>query len=595
MTYLRSYAAVLVSTGPWRLALAVGLMVVGSLSEGVGIAVLIAVLSAAGLEVGGQGAVADLAGFIQSALAWVGLPPALFPLLMLFVVVTGARTQINRVQTLAIFGVEQRFVLKLRTRLYRAIVEADWLELARTRSSDLSGALIEQCGRLGNATFQILTLVADIVVSLILIALALALSVPTTILVLGAGIVLLLAYSRSVRLIHEEGVAYSAAMGDLHVASTEQVQSLKLVKAFGAEAATIAMFDRTARRLAELDRAMALRQSRTTAWFEIGSTLILAAMLYLSAEVLRLPAATLLTLMFVFFRLMPRFMSGHQNVRIFASSLPSFETVIDLIAQCEAVSEPTGPADAPARRLARELRLEGVGFAYGRTGAATVDGIDLVVPAGSVLALAGPSGSGKSTVVDLASGLLGGYRGRILVDGEPLGPDELRGWRAAIGYVGADTPLLHASLRANMLWACPGASDDDIADVLRIASIDGLVASWPRGVDTVLGDRGALLSQGERQRVGIARALLRRPYILVLDEATNGLDAETEIAVMAGLRAARPGLTILLVAHRLSTLHFADRIVVVENGRIVEAGTFRELTERPASRFRTLNEAQRLG
>lgn len=248
----------------------------------------------------------------------------------------------------------------------------------------------------------------------------------------------------------------------------------------------------------------------------------------------------------------------------------------------------------PPRPLLRELRLEGAGFAYGRTDEAAVCGIDISLPAGSVLAFAGPSGSGKSTIVDLASGLLSGHAGRLLVDGTALAPGDMRGWREAIGYAGADSPLLHASLRANMLWACPDACDHEIAEALRIASIDRLVASWPDGVETVLGDRGAMLSHGERQRIGIARALLRRPSVLVLDEATSGLDAETELEVLGALRRSRPNLTILLVAHRLSTLRFADRIVVVEDGRIVEAGTFRELTGQRGSRFSTLNEAQRL-
>ncbi|MGH7249000.1 MAG: ATP-binding cassette domain-containing protein, partial [Pseudomonadota bacterium] len=176
----------------------------------------------------------------------------------------------------------------------------------------------------------------------------------------------------------------------------------------------------------------------------------------------------------------------------------------------------------------------------------------------------------------------------------PLAPDELRKWREQIGYVASDTFLFHDTIRANLLWARPGATAQDLRDAIGAAAAGDFVAALANGIDTVVGDRGVTLSQGERQRLALARAWLRHPRLLVLDEATNSLDSETEAHVIAAITRRRGDLTVLMIAHRLSTIRCADLIYVVEDGRVVEQGTWSALAARSDGRFRALCEAQTL-
>ena len=211
-----------------------------------------------------------------------------------------------------------------------------------------------------------------------------------------------------------------------------------------------------------------------------------------------------------------------------------------------------------------------------------------MIPAGRTTAIVGPSGGGKSTLADLLIGLLTAGEGRVVVDGRTLDASWLQAWRASIGYVPQDAFVFHASVRANLLVARPEASDDEVWAALEAASARAFVARMPTGLDTVLGDRGVRISGGERQRIALARALLREPALLVLDEATSNLDVENERRVQQAVDALRGHVTIVMIAHRLATVRNADHIHVVEAGKVIESGSWPELVSRPAGRFRAM-------
>ena len=208
--------------------------------------------------------------------------------------------------------------------------------------------------------------------------------------------------------------------------------------------------------------------------------------------------------------------------------------------------------------------------------------------------MVGPSGAGKSTIADILMGLMRPDSGALKLDGRILDAPSMRGWREQIGYVGADTFLFHDTIRANLKWARPDASEDQMLDALRQAAVYDFVAGLRDGLDTIVGDRGILVSQGERQRLAMARAFLRQPSILILDEATNSLDSENERRVLDALERRRGELTVVLIAHRLSTIRGADLIYVVEGGTVVESGNWSSLSGRHGGRFRAFCEAQSL-
>ncbi len=225
------------------------------------------------------------------------------------------------------------------------------------------------------------------------------------------------------------------------------------------------------------------------------------------------------------------------------------------------------------------VRFEGVGFTHdGRS--RSVEGVDFDIPAGSFVGICGPSGAGKSTVLRLLFRFYDPESGRVLIDGQDLRGVTQESLREALALVPQDVVLFNDTLRANIIYGRPGASEAEIRDVLKRARLDAFVDSLPDGLETVVGERGLKLSGGEKQRVGVARAILKNPAVLVLDEATSALDSQTERDVQIALAEAAKGRTTIAVAHRLSTIAGADRIIVLDDGHVAETGTHAELLAR---------------
>ena len=237
-------------------------------------------------------------------------------------------------------------------------------------------------------------------------------------------------------------------------------------------------------------------------------------------------------------------------------------------------------ADGGARRGALRGRL--VPLRRERPGSDqwTLRDIDLVVPAGTRTAIVGETGAGKTTLGYLVARLYEPQEGRVTIDGVDVRDAQLASLAATVGVVSQETYLFHASVRENLRFARPEATDEEIEDAARTARIHDLIASLPEGYDTVVGERGYRFSGGEKQRMAIARTILRNPPVLVLDEATSSLDTQTEAAVQAELERLSEGRTTITIAHRLSTVRDADQIVVLDQGEIVERGTHEELLER---------------
>lgn len=282
------------------------------------------------------------------------------------------------------------------------------------------------------------------------------------------------------------------------------------------------------------------------------------------------------------------------NVRIdVMTALVSFDRVFEVLDLPSLIKEKPDAAEVSAD--AASVRFRHVAFTYPRADEVSLasletiarpesrevrevlSDIDFAAEPGEMVALVGPSGAGKSTITHLIARLYDVRSGSVEVGGLDVRDVTLESLEAAVGYVTQDTHMFHDTVRGNLLYARPGASDDDIWAALEAAQVAGVIKGLPDGLDTVVGDRGYRLSGGERQRLAIARLLLKAPHIVVLDEATAHLDSESEAAVQTALDAALEGRTSIVIAHRLSTIRAADRILVVEDGRVVESGTHESL------------------
>jgi ABC-type multidrug transport system fused ATPase/permease subunit len=264
---------------------------------------------------------------------------------------------------------------------------------------------------------------------------------------------------------------------------------------------------------------------------------------------------------------------GLNNLKFAAAPVADLYRDLQLIEQ----QPPERPSTKPLP-FEHELRLEGVSFRYEGVNCDALADVDLVIKRGEQIGICGPTGGGKSTLVDIIVGLLEPTAGRVLVDGQDIASD-VSGWQRNLGLVSQSVFLIDDTLTHNIALGVPDADVDQSAlrEAAHLAQLDDFITSVPTGFDTVVGERGVRVSGGERQRIAIARALYNRPEVIVLDEGTSALDTLTEHGLMSSLKELRGGHTILLVAHRLSTIQDADRVIFVENGRIGGIDTFEGL------------------
>lgn len=277
------------------------------------------------------------------------------------------------------------------------------------------------------------------------------------------------------------------------------------------------------------------------------------------------------------FRLIPavnRTINGFQNIKISRPFINDLYNDLSLGMRNSDVVRVTSP-------LENSIKIDAVSFRYESATEFAIVKLDVEVFKGEAVGIIGPSGSGKSTLVDVLLGLLEPTSGRVLVDGKDI-RDNLRGWQDQVGYVSQSIFLIDDTLRRNVAFGLPKGEIDEVAveAAIRSAQLEDFVASLPDGLETIVGERGVRLSGGQRQRIGIARALYNKPDVLVLDEATSSLDNETERGVMQAVQALQGEKTVIIVAHRLSTVEYCDRLYRLENARIVNEGAFSEVTSR---------------
>jgi len=587
----RAYAATLLHAMSWKVALALGLTIFRSLAQGAQLLLLVPLMQSVGLDVG-QGSVAWIAGFVSSFFAAVGVQPTLLAVLGAFVFFTTLLALVTRWQMTFNHRLQNDFVASLRRRLYRTIADADWLTFSRIRPSDFTHALTTELDRVGAATALLLHLVTSAALICVYVLFALRLSATMTTLVFVAGVVLLLLLRRKTQAARSTGEDVSLSTNGLYNAAIEHLGGMKTTKSYGAEERNADLFSRLTDRVAQTLTDATRNYAETAFWFTVGSAAILSVILYVSISVLSLSATGLLLLLFVFNRMIPLFSNIQQSYQECLNALPAFARVEEIRSHCEAAAEPE--SRGPSKLELRDgIRFRGVTFAYPEEGrASTIRDLDLTIPAEKTTAIVGPSGAGKSTVADLLIGLILPREGQVLVDGIPLSAERARSWRCQIGYVAQETFLFNDTVRANLLWACPEASEAEIWEALRSASADRFVSELSDGLETVLGDRGVRLSGGERQRLALARALLRRPTLLILDEATSALDSENERRIQSAIEGLHGRMTILIITHRLSTIRGADVVHVLEKGRVVESGDWDALAGAEGGRFNALCQAQ---
>jgi ATP-binding cassette, subfamily C, bacterial len=563
---------------------ALALQVVMGALGGFGLLMLVPFLHVVGLESGQERGVTVAA---TRVLDRVGFETGLALGLIGFTALTALIAWLRRQQTVLNAEIVRDLERRLRVELCSAMARADWTTISRHRASETAHVFNSDVGRITHATQELLFLAGNVVVASVSVAVALYLSLQVTALTLAVGAVFFVLLERQTGVAIRSGNSVRTANRHLQAAMLDHLSGVKVSKSYGLEDEHIARFAEINDEIMTQTMSFVRLQARAKHWQELGLAVLLCVFLYFAAVVRGVAVAELVVLILIFSRLLPRIASLQQNWQRVVHYLPAFAGYRALLGEFEDAREIDVVAADPLG-LEEAIRLEGVTFRYSAAAAPALSEVDMEIPARKITAIVGPSGAGKSTLADLLMGLVEPGAGALWVDGVRLTRDNQLRWRRSVGYVPQDTFLFHDTIRANLLCARPEAGEGELWEALRRSASDGFVRALPSGLDTVVGDRGLRFSGGERQRIALARALLRRPSLLLLDEATSALDAENERCVREAIRDLQGALTVVIIAHRLSTVREADHLVVLEAGRVVETGSWQSLAEVPDGRFHSM-------
>lgn len=503
---------------------------------------------------------------------------AVLPPLAAFCGLTVARILAQRAREISLQRLRLDYLNTLRNRLYTGITSAPWSTIAGIRHANVLSVLTSDLDRINGGTLALLQGLVTVGVGLVTVGVAVYVSPALALPALAAGGLLSLLLLGQTRRTMQLGTRLTEAHRVFVSNATDFLSVLKLVKAQGGEASLLQRFAQAGRGLDAEQIAFTRYQTGRRSLLELGGLVLVAALLLYATVGLQLALPSLLLALYLLSRLVPLVNQGATLAQMVTHMLPAWAALRTLEHTLAAAVPgdpfPAATMDAEPVVLRQGVALHDVVLRYPGSGEPALQGITLQIPAQSTVALVGPSGAGKTSIADLVLGLLQPDSGQVTIDGVPFDEGLRVRWQQAIAYVPQETLLLPTSVRHNLVWDNAPHDDAALWEALRLALADGFVRRLPQGLDTVLGENGSGLSGGERQRLMLARAFLRQPQLLVLDEATSHLDAESEQAIREALRQVAGRMTILLIAHRLSTVRDAHQIVLMGQGRVVAAGSW---------------------
>ena len=581
-----AFGAVIAQIGGRRTWTALLFLILGSLTEGISILLLVPLLHLVGR------ADQDFAVRLPNNdfVRWL-VPEGTLQLTTVLCALVGlvaVQAAFNRFKSVYMARLLFDFINRLRMNLFESIGKARWGVFSRMRSSDLDHALTGDIDRVQGAAFSLLMLVQISVLLVGYLVISMFISPVMTAFAIVIGIVMFIALQPFRARATAFGRVLTSNRQDQYRTVSEFLGGIKVAKSLNVEASYFAQLQSTLEKMKADNIDYVRNSSIGTAVFQVASVVGLSLFIYVALVRFNLSLVEIVVLLLVFMRIAPRFMDMQTQAQQVLINLPAYTAMRSLQARFDAEREPGHAESENAQKLSLDtgLNIRGVSFGYDDgSGKAVVSDITFGLPAGKVTALIGPSGSGKSTMADMLLGLLEPTAGKILVDGVEIDAGNRRRWRDQVAYVPQDVFLLHDTIAANLRLAAPQTSDDDLWTALRAAHAGDFVERLDQRLETVVGDRGVRLSGGERQRIALARALLRKPSLLILDEATSALDWQNQSLIARSIDGLRGAMTILTIAHRPSMIAFADWVVAMEDGRVVEVGQYQRLKAKPASRL----------
>lgn len=550
-----------------------------SLIEGAGIFLLVPLIGLTGFLELGIPENSFLAG-LNSYFQTISPTLSLVVLLGIYLLLIIGQSYFQRSQTILNTKIQQSFTRHLREETYKAFLHANWGFFLRKRKTDLINIMTSEIAKVSGGTQLFLQFASSFIFTFIQIGIALWLSVSMTVFVLVFGVILMFLSRKFIKGSSDLGENSIEISKAFLAGMTDSFNGIKEIKSNHLEGTHINWFHSLNQRME--DNMLMISRLRTKSQFiyKIASAIIMVIFIYFSINLFRSEPAQLMLIIIIFSRLWPRISGIQSMMEQLGTVIPSFKMLIDVQNEClkEKEIKNKQTIDSPFLTIETEITCQNVSFRYDKNQQIyAIEDIHVQIPANCMTAIVGPSGAGKSTFIDLIMGLNQTEKGEVLVDGIPITNKNLVSLRRSLSYVPQDPFLFNTTIRENLHMIEPSATEEQIWKALEFSSAAEFVKKLPHGLDTLIGDRGIRLSGGERQRIVLARAILRKPSILILDEATSALDTENEKKIQAAIEQLKGKMTIIVIAHRLSTIRNADQIIVLDNGRLVQNGTFEQL------------------
>jgi len=554
---------------PTRSTLVLAALLTASLLDGLGLSTLLSMISLTN-HLGGDATLDQTTDpslpeqLVGDLFAALGIAPTLPWLLGLGIALILLKTAIVLLANRQVGFAVAQVATDLRLDLVRAVVASRWRYYLSKAVGSLANAMATEAQRASEGYLQGAIMATQLITAVVYTGLALMISWQVTLASLLLAAALLGGLNLLVRKAGRAGRKQTGLLTDILSAMTDQLAAIKPLKAMAREARFDDVISDQTRSLNKALRKQVVAKEAMKALQEALLVVLAAIGLFVMLAVLGMDLSAVMVLIFVLARivtLLSKAQRAWQHMAIAESAFWSISAAID-----DARAERELASGAAPPRLQRAIRLERVVFGHADT--PLFDGVTLELQVGELSVLTGPSGAGKTTLVDLVVGLLSPDRGRVLIDDTDLADIDRRAWRAAVGYVPQEALLINDTVLRNVTLGAPDVGREEVVEALRKADAWDFVQRMDGGVDAGVGERGARLSGGQRQRLAIARALVHRPQLLILDEATSNLDREAERAVLGTIAHLKGELTMLAVTHHPPMLELADRVYQVRDGRV---------------------------
>ena len=560
---------------PGRSALTLVSLLFAGAAEGLSLLFLLPFLNLVTSDdarVAGNG-LSGLGHMLTEALSAIGVTPTVGALLVVIVVCLSLKAVFLLLANLQVGYTVAHVATDLRLSLLRSLLAARWEFYVRQPVGSLTNAIGTEAIRASQAYVQGAKTLVVLIQTIVFAGVAFFVTWQGALLSLAGGGMVLYGLRRLVRMAHHAGMRQTQLLKSLLTRLADSLQSVKPLKAMAREELVGSLLGSENKRLNRALRRNVISTEALSAAQDLTMGLIITSGLYVALIQWKLPFNAVIVMVLVLARLLAslgKTQRQYQKMRSDESAFWSLQAVIEEASRArETNPEGTSP------RLENSVRLNNVSFGYGKI--SVLRNASLTVPAGSFTAIMGPSGAGKTTIADLIIGLLRPQQGEILIDNVPLEQVDLRQWRRMIGYVPQEPFLLHETVLWNVTLGDPEVNEADVETALRAAGAWEFVAELPQQMHSSVAERGTALSGGQRQRIAIARALARRPKLLILDEVTSSLDPQTEAAICRTLQGLRGGLTILAISHQRAVVEAADRIYRIQSGEVILVRDGRDL------------------